>query len=117
MHHYQPTINNIDFPSESLLIGIQIYTIFNKYAELPSNPFKAIGEKIEQKTLGEFMDVSIYPILCQNGLFGVEAKILTNRSAFTGSAAFDIPIIRKIKDAEEEKKVRLNSLLLFIFFT
>jgi hypothetical protein len=60
--------------------------------ERPSNPYMAIAQAMETKTLAEILDVQLVPILVSHGYCGIQATITTNIGPFVGSSAFPYPI-------------------------
>lgn len=58
----------------------------------PSNPYMAIAQALETKTLAEILDVQLVPILVSHGYCGIQATVTTNIGPFIGSAAFPYPI-------------------------
>ena len=63
----------------------------NKLVDVrPSNPYVALGQMIQAKTMPEIIDVKIHPICSANARGGVKASVITNLGtfyAYAGEAA------------------------------
>ena len=69
--------------------------VLNKViSERPKNPYMSISKAIESKTLPEIIEIKLNLIIVGGQRFGVQAKVLTNISSFTGTATYskEVPV-------------------------
>lgn len=56
--------------------------------DMPINPYMAIAASMEAKTMCEIISIALNPVVVGANLFGVEATVVTNITAFKGVACY-----------------------------